>query len=339
VNATGYVCLKSLRLLKTERTDGTMTYLRGTTLEQQEVTGTLETITLGNSWAGPLGIAWIAAFINSARTTLAPSGIWRFVRNLDATDPMLSRFGWMLAASVAVLSGLMFTDGHALATSAWIKPMKFSVSFASFVWTISLFLSVLDLPYWQHKVARYAIIGSITLEMASLIVQAYRSIHLGALTKVDVIAAQATSAMISVVTAISVWLLVMFLRSSQTLLIDRAQVLAIRLSMGIFLAGNAIGGYMLARGSHTVGAADGSQGLPFLNWCTVAGDLRIAHFIALHAIQIIPLCAWLLWQMTPRPFLKYRQRTVVIVSALVTLTVSATFIQAALGKPFITFLR
>jgi hypothetical protein len=316
-----------------------MTYLRGTTLEQQEVTGTLETITLGHSWAGPLGIAWIAAFINSSRATFAPAGIRRFVRNMDATDPLLSRFGWLLAASVVVLSGLMFTGNQALAESAWIKPMKFSVSFASFVWTISLFLSVLDLPYWQQKLARYTIIGSITLEMASLIVQAYRSIHFGGLTKIDVIAAQATSGMISVVTAVSIWVLAMFLRKSQGLLVDRAQILAIRLSMGIFLVGNAIGGYMLARGSHTVGAADGSQGLPFLNWSTIAGDLRIAHFIALHAIQIIPLFTWLLWQMTPRPSLKYRKWAVLFVSALVTLTVSATFVQAAMGKPFITFLR
>lgn len=96
---------------------------------------------------------------------------------------------------------------------------------------------------------------------------------------------------------------------------------------------------MLARGSHTVGAADGGQGLPFVNWSSVAGDLRIAHFIALHAIQIIPLFAWLLWQMSPRPSLKYRQRIVLMVSAMVTLAVSATFIQAALGRPLLSFLR
>ncbi len=58
---------------------------------------------------------------------------------------MLCRFGWALAASVAVLSAVMLSGGQALATSAWIKPIKFSVSFASFVWTISLFLSALDL--------------------------------------------------------------------------------------------------------------------------------------------------------------------------------------------------
>ena len=260
--------------------------------------------------------------------------------NLDATDPILCRFGWALAASVAVLSAVMLNGGQALATSAWIKPIKFSVSFASFVWTISLFLSALDLPYWRQKLARYAIVFSVTLEMASLIVQAWRSAHMMALTQIDVVAAQATSAMISIVTMVSIWVLAMFLRSPQSIrLIDRAQILAIRLSMGIFLAGNAIGGYMLARGSHTVGAADGTQGLPFLNWSTIAGDLRIAHFIALHAIQIIPLFTWLLWSMTPRPSLKYRKLTVMILSALVALIVSATFIQAAMGRPLLGFLR
>jgi hypothetical protein len=317
-----------------------MTYLRGTTLEQQEVTGGLEGITRGQSWAGPMGIAWIAAFISSATATFAPANVMRFFRNLDATDPLLSRFGWLLAATVAVLSAVMLSGGQALATSAWIKPIKFSVSFATFAWTVSLFFSALDLSYLQQKLSRYAIAGSVTLEMTCLIVQSWRSIHVGALTRVDLLAAQAASAMISVVTLVSIWLFAMFLRSSQgTLLIDKAQILAIRLSMAIFLVGNAIGGYMLARGSHTVGASDGTQGLPFLNWSSVAGDLRIAHFIALHAIQIIPLFAWLLWQMSPRPSLKYRQRTVVIVSALVTLTVSATFIQAALGRPLLSFLR
>lgn len=322
-----------------------MTYLQGTTLDQQEVTGRLE-IVAGRqssgqqSWAGPFGIAWIAAFINAARETFAPSKVLRFVLNLDATDPILSRFGWTLAACVGVLSTLMLSSGQALATSAWIKPIKFSVSFASFVWTMSLFLSVLDLPYWQQKLARYAIVGSITLEMASLMVQAWRGAHLSALTRIDLVAAQATSAMISVVTMVSIGVFAMFLRSPRNIrLIDQAQIVAIRLSLAIFLVGNAIGGYMLARGSHTVGAPDGSAGLPFLSWSTIAGDLRIAHFIALHAIQIIPLFAWLLWQMTPRPALKYRKATVLILSAVVTLTVTATFIQAAMGKPIISFLR
>jgi hypothetical protein len=72
---------------------------------------------------------------------------------------------------------------------------------------------------------------------------------------------------------------------------DRAATAAIRLGLAVALIGLAEGFLMATAATHTVGAPDGGPGLPLLGWSTVGGDLRIAHFVGMHALQGLPLFA------------------------------------------------
>lgn len=67
----------------------------------------------------------------------------------------------------------------------------------------------------------------------------------------------------------------------------------------IFLIGGYEGYLMAGRLSHTVGALDGQDGYFLSGWAKAYGDLRIFHFLGLHALQVLSLVGWYVFKNEP----------------------------------------
>jgi hypothetical protein len=66
--------------------------------------------------------------------------------------------------------------------------------------------------------------------------------------------------------------------------------------------------------------------LPVFGWSRTGGDLRVAHFFGLHAMQVLPLAAWVLG----------RARTAFVLVALGWTALGVwTFVEALAGRPFL----
>jgi hypothetical protein len=267
----------------------------------------------------------------------------QFSADLRENDPLLFHLGWIMQALIPLYAVMAFAcsgsgihAGIQAGINPWIKPIKFATSFSTFLWTISPMLLALRIPAWQSKLARQAIAFGAIMEMVFLSAQAGRSTYFsGPATSTDTIIFHGTSAMISVITTVCLGMTVLYFFNSRVAIEDKTMLAAVRCSLVIFMIGNAVGGYMLARGSHTVGAPDGGPGMPFTNWSTIGGDLRIAHFIAIHAIQILPLLAWAVLEFMPAMPAAKRKITLYAATAVLALAVGGTFIQAAMARPLV----
>ena len=100
--------------------------------------------------------------------------------------------------------------------------------------------------------------------------------------------------------------------------------------------GGGFGGYLGGANAHWVGGdATDAGGLPLVNWSRTGGDLRVAHFFGMHAMQVIPLLGAGLISLTNAGKLSDTQGRLILISASVVFAAfcTATFVQALNGSP------
>ena len=199
-----------------------------------------------------------------------------------------------LACFVILAITSLFDSTEILGVNRWVKPMKFFISTAIFLWTTAVYLYYLTDCKSSGRLISRAMIFIFTLENSIIVLQTLRGIpsHFNVKTPLDAVLYAVMGLAIMLNTLLAIYLLFLYFRAQINL--PQSIVWGMRLGLILFLAASFEGGYMAAQIGHSVGVTDGGAGLPVVNWSTRGGDLRVAHFFGMHAFQTVPFFAYAL---------------------------------------------
>lgn len=229
----------------------------------------------------------------------------------------------------------MVLDTRELAgLNVWIKPAKFLVSTFIFLWTVTWYLEQYSFPEKMKTWIANAFTALLSIENIIISIQAGRGVisHYNESSAFDGLMFGLMGIAVGLITLL---VAILFLLSFfSRLQVNSSMQWGIRIAWFAFLFSSMVGGMMIRQRGHNVGVMDGGAGIPFLNWSTEGGDLRVAHFFGLHAIQVIPLTIYFLSLKIKRSGLRQ------VLSILFALSYLAWVVfncyQAQAGQAFIT---
>lgn len=207
----------------------------------------------------------------------------------------------VMAVLAVVTSVLAIVDPREiLGQIAWFKPLKFAISIAIYAVTLAWIIG--QLRRFRRAADALGTISAVALVVEILIIvwaaAAGTTSHFNVATVFNTTLWAVMAVSIAIVWLINLLLAVALFFDAGP---DAARNLAIRAGVVIGLAGMAVAFFMTSpnqdqladfqgiAGAHAVGVADGGPGVPFFGWSTEGGDLRVPHFVGMHALQIIPL--------------------------------------------------
>ena len=240
-------------------------------------------------------------FAGERRAVTMPAGLW------EASPPLVVVGALMLMVAAATVIGMIVDPRQILGAPAWLKPFKFAVSTAVYSLTLAwMFGRLMEWPRARRTVSWTTAVVFV-LEVAIIATQAWRGTtsHFNVSTPLNATLFAVMGAAILIQTLVSVTVVVILWRTPFS---ERSLGWALRWGMTLTVVGALTGplmtrptaaqiaaaraaGHMTTAGGHTVGGVDGGPGLPVTGWSREHGDVRVAHFVGLHALQALALVA------------------------------------------------
>lgn len=229
---------------------------------------------------------------------LSPAGIFATSRTpSDPVAPARHALAFVAALAVPTLLAYGFDDRLLHGVSVWSKPLKFEAALIAHFATLLLLAPLLSTKTMSSRLLRWSMLAAATmtvLEIAYITLQAARgrASHFNIDTPLEqtLYSAMGLGATVIVVgSAIFGWLI----WRSRPAGDDGKTGVRTGAMLGLMIGSVltlAIGGYLGSQTSHWIGGdLTDATGMPVTGWSTTGGDLRPAHFLATHMMQVLPV--------------------------------------------------
>jgi hypothetical protein len=209
--------------------------------------------------------------------------------------------------------------------NSWYKPFKFAFSTFLFAWAMAWYCYYL--PNFNINSFNWSVIILLGFEIFYIAFQASKGqlSHYNLSTPVYAALYSMMALAATLVTLYTAYIGVLFFTNSFPEL-PNYYVWAIRLSIILFVVFSFEGFAMGSKLNHSVGALNDNSNLFIIGWSKTVGDLRVSHFIGMHALQVLPFLSYYVLKNTKLTF---------GLSIIYGMLAIMTLIQALKGRPFI----
>lgn len=230
---------------------------------------------------------------SNTHETRGPASPTTVVRELWRRDRTLAGTAAVQTALLGLfLVGLLLNPRTVGGEPVWLKPAKFAGSLALLAATLAWLAPSLPVTAARRRLVGRVVAVGAAVEITAIGGQALRGVgsHFNTLTAFDTAVYAVMGVFVLGVTGAVALLTVWTVRGDADT--HPAFALGIELGLVVFLVGSAEGVVMSLLWTSTVEASTAWLTVPVVGW-VLPGDLRAAHFVGMHGLQVLPAVGYL----------------------------------------------